>query len=286
MSGRVAVKKPAGKSHIKYYFDDESKPRVDLTIDDLFGGKVAPFTEPFAFLDPRPRFGILYYPFAFKKHLKVTTTDDFTKLADPNTCWYQYTYLTYADTNAVTTWAGPEQDSPTVRSSMDAFGTRSQTRGRQCHHFKYRLDSQGEKRRSGGTARRRLNCQSQTSARALRAQTILPYYSPNLLGWRQAPRGGDAARPVLRRWRRNLRELPARAGDVAKHALLWFRWNEPRVLLLLAYALLAFGALGACEQEWRGLAVGFLRAAIQAGSRAGLPGRTSRLFLRQAHSCP
>ena len=116
-------KKPAGQSHIKYYFDDEPKPRVDATIDDLFGGKVAPFSEPFAFLDPRPRFGILYYPFAFKKHLKVTTTDDFTPLPDPNGCWYQYTYLTYAGSHAVTTWAGPEQDSPTVRSQWTNLGS-------------------------------------------------------------------------------------------------------------------------------------------------------------------
>lgn len=116
-------KKEAGQSHIKYHFDDEAKPRVDATIDDLFSGKIAPFTEPLAFLDPRQRFGILYYPFAFKKRLKVTTTDDFTKLPDPNACWYQYTYLTYPDSNAVTTWAGPEQDSPTVRSQWTNLGT-------------------------------------------------------------------------------------------------------------------------------------------------------------------
>jgi hypothetical protein len=115
-------KKTAGQAHIKYYFDDESKPRVDATIDDLFSGKIAPFTGPFAFLDKLPRFGILYYPFTFKKHLKVTTTDDFTKLPDPHACWYQYTYLTYANTNGVTTWTGPQEDSPTVRSQWTRLG--------------------------------------------------------------------------------------------------------------------------------------------------------------------
>ena len=115
-------KKAAGKAHIKYYFDDEPKPRVDLPIDDLFGGKVAPFTDPFAFLDVRPRFGILYYPFTFKKHLKVTTTDDFMKLPDTNSCWYQYTYLTYAGTNGVSTWAGPHDDSPVVRNQWTHLG--------------------------------------------------------------------------------------------------------------------------------------------------------------------
>jgi Protein of unknown function (DUF2961) len=115
-------KKAAGLAHIKYYFDDESRPRVDMTIDDLFGGKVTPFTEPFAFLDPRPRFGILYYPFVFQKHLKVTTTDDFSKLPDPNGCWYQYTYLDYPETNGVTTWTGPREDSPVVRNQWTHLG--------------------------------------------------------------------------------------------------------------------------------------------------------------------
>jgi hypothetical protein len=115
-------KNPAGQAHIKYYFDNESKPRVDAAIDDLFGGKIAPFTEPFAFRDPRPRFGILYYPFTFKKHLKVTTTDDFSKLFDPGACWYQYTYLTYPNTNGVNTWAGPQEDSSTVRSQWTHLG--------------------------------------------------------------------------------------------------------------------------------------------------------------------
>ncbi|MGH7942882.1 MAG: DUF2961 domain-containing protein [Limisphaerales bacterium] len=115
-------KKAAGFAHIRYYFDNESKPGVDMTIDDLFGGKKAPFTQPFAFLDSRPRFGILYYPFPFKKHLKVTTTGDFGKLPDTNSCWYQYTYLTYPDTNEVVTWAGPGQDSALVRNQWTHLG--------------------------------------------------------------------------------------------------------------------------------------------------------------------
>ncbi|HEV2456032.1 MAG TPA: DUF2961 domain-containing protein, partial [Verrucomicrobiae bacterium] len=115
-------KKQAGLSHIKYYFDNESNPRVDSTIDDLFGGKIPPFNGPFAFLDPRPRFGILYYPFVFNTRLKVTTTDDFSKLPDTNACWYQYTYLTYPDTNSVTTWGGPGQDSSVVKDQWTRLG--------------------------------------------------------------------------------------------------------------------------------------------------------------------
>ena len=115
--------KQAGKAHIKYYFDDEPKPRLDLTIDDLFGGKIAPFTEPFVFLDSIPRFGILYYPFPFKKRLKITTTEDLTRLADPyRAAWYQYTYLTYPDAASLTTWDGPAEDSPLVRSQWTHLG--------------------------------------------------------------------------------------------------------------------------------------------------------------------
>jgi hypothetical protein len=113
----------AGQAHIKYYFDNETAPRVDLPVDELFGGKHTPFTAPFAFLDPAWRFGILYYPFPFKTRLKIATTLDLDQLVNPyNTAWYQYTYLTYPDPTPVTTWAGPQDDSSRVRAQWDSVG--------------------------------------------------------------------------------------------------------------------------------------------------------------------
>lgn len=112
----------AGQAHIRYYFDNETTPRVDLPVDQLFGGHIPPFTAPFAFLDPKWRFGILYYPFAFKKRLKITTTVDLSPGGNSDGSWYQYTYLTYPDAAGVTSWTRPQEDSPTVREQWTHLG--------------------------------------------------------------------------------------------------------------------------------------------------------------------
>ena len=120
MGGRIS----AGQAHIRYYFDNETTPRVDLPVDQLFGGHIPPFTAPFAFLDPKWRFGILYYPFAFKTRLKITTTRDLSgPSGNDDGSWYQYTYLTYPDAAGVTSWAGPKEDSPAVREQWNHPGT-------------------------------------------------------------------------------------------------------------------------------------------------------------------
>ena len=46
---RVFYSPGAGESRIRFYFDDEPKPRIDLTIDEFFGGKHTPFDGPFSF---------------------------------------------------------------------------------------------------------------------------------------------------------------------------------------------------------------------------------------------
>ena len=75
------TKFPSEKVRIRYYFDDEAKPRIDMTFAEFFGkgGKYkAPFTPPLAYFDNRQvgqragAFAILYYPFPFQKRLKIT----------------------------------------------------------------------------------------------------------------------------------------------------------------------------------------------------------------------
>ncbi len=117
--GRIS----AGQAHIRYYFDNETTPRVDLPVDQLFGGHIPPFTAPFAFLDPKWRFGILYYPFTFKTRLKITTTMDLSgPSGNDDGSWYQYTYLTYPNATGVTSWTGPEEDSSAVREQWNHPG--------------------------------------------------------------------------------------------------------------------------------------------------------------------
>jgi hypothetical protein len=62
----------AGESRIHYYFDDEIKPRFDLSVDEFFGGKHAPFNAPLSFMQNDKRFAVQYYPFPFTKRLKIT----------------------------------------------------------------------------------------------------------------------------------------------------------------------------------------------------------------------
>ncbi len=73
---------PSETVRIRYYFDDEVKPRIDMTFADFFvlAQHQAPFTPPLAYFDEvgtpylqgPGAFAIMYYPFTFKKRLKVT----------------------------------------------------------------------------------------------------------------------------------------------------------------------------------------------------------------------
>lgn len=114
----------AGKARIKYYFDSETTPRIDMPIDEFFGGKVSPFDDPFSFIDTEKRFAMQYYPFSFKTRLKVTTTMDFNKLLKPySMSWYQYTYIVFPQDYQVETWKGTGDDSEIIRRQWNNVGT-------------------------------------------------------------------------------------------------------------------------------------------------------------------
>lgn len=93
----------AGKAKIKYYFDDETKPRIDCTIDELFNGKGSPFYLPLSFKDYISRFAVSYYSLTFKKRLKVTVSPASSWEGRVGT-WYQYTYLKYSPNYAIESW--------------------------------------------------------------------------------------------------------------------------------------------------------------------------------------
>jgi hypothetical protein len=70
------TKFPHDEIRIRYYFDDEPKPRIDMTFAEFFGkgGKYAPpFTPPLAYFDPQGSqwsggpgaFAVLYYPLSW-----------------------------------------------------------------------------------------------------------------------------------------------------------------------------------------------------------------------------
>ena len=128
---------PNDKARIRLYFDDEPKPRIDMTFAQFFGkdGKyTAPFTPPLAYFDVQGSqtgswqeeaqsrmYANLYYPFPFQKRLKITASVEGGM--QPFACsWYQYTYLKYPAGTAVKTWTGAQVDSPLVRRLWQNMG--------------------------------------------------------------------------------------------------------------------------------------------------------------------
>ena len=123
---------PNEKARIRFYFDGEARPRIDMTFAELFGkgGKyMAPFTPPLAYFDLKGTqwmkgpgaYAILYYPLPFGKRLKIAASLEGGM--KPFKCsWYQFTYLKYPSGTAVTTWQGTHVDSPQVRWLWENMG--------------------------------------------------------------------------------------------------------------------------------------------------------------------
>jgi hypothetical protein len=123
-----STKFPNNRARIRYYFDDEPKPRIDMTFAEFFGkgGKYkAPLTPPLVYCDTRnpasAAFSIAYYPLPFQKRLKITAYDPAgMKYYDDS--WFQYTYLKYPPGTPVETWKGLAVDSPAVRTQFAQVG--------------------------------------------------------------------------------------------------------------------------------------------------------------------
>jgi hypothetical protein len=120
-------------ARIRYYFDDEPKPRLDAGLDDLFAGRIKPFDLPLTFMDDgtfpipprydinRGRFAVTYYPFPFEKRLKITVVPN----KDWNfrgTTWYQNTHVVYPKGTPITSWTGKNLDSQVVREQWAHVG--------------------------------------------------------------------------------------------------------------------------------------------------------------------
>jgi hypothetical protein len=93
---------------IRYYFDEETVPRIDVPVFEFFNGEHAPVTDPFAFRQ-KSQFGVVYYPFAFEKRLRITLSDTaLVRMVNANietSCnWFQFDYLTYPAETKVKSW--------------------------------------------------------------------------------------------------------------------------------------------------------------------------------------
>jgi hypothetical protein len=103
-------------TRIRCCFDDEAKPRIDMTFAEFFGqgGKYTPpFSPPLAYFDTLGlqwnlgpgRFANMYYPLPFSKRLKITAYNP-GGLKWYEATWFQYTYLKYPPGTPVETWQG------------------------------------------------------------------------------------------------------------------------------------------------------------------------------------
>ncbi len=99
---------PLGWGRIRFYFDDEPEPRLDIDADELFGAQRPPFVPPFVFDRFTSSGGhVSHLPFPFQQRLKITTEN--------RVGFYNAYYHTYAPTRRVDSWTGDEDASRVVR---------------------------------------------------------------------------------------------------------------------------------------------------------------------------
>jgi hypothetical protein len=115
-------------NHIRFYFDDEASPGIDMTIGDYFGGKVVPFNAPFGFMDSIPnefgiRFEDQYYPLRFKKHLVITIVPNETWDAmDASVGACGFTCHLFQPGYQLESWKGITEDNQHVRYQWNNLG--------------------------------------------------------------------------------------------------------------------------------------------------------------------
>ncbi len=127
--------------HIRYYFDNETTPRIDMDVSTFFStnNPLGIFRSPLAY-DGGNRFRLLYHPMFFKKRLKVclsaepgggpTPVDvpwEGSSRKEPrgdrsHYHWYEYTYQLFADDPGLESWT-PEAGKRMMPALMSAWST-------------------------------------------------------------------------------------------------------------------------------------------------------------------
>jgi hypothetical protein len=106
---RVWSANPLGT--IRFYFDGETKPRLEEKMADLLSGNVNPFGDPLAYMAAQG--ANLYFPFPYAKSLKITVEND--KPEWPS-LYYHVGYRTYDKGTKVDTYS--PNDLPAGRISV------------------------------------------------------------------------------------------------------------------------------------------------------------------------
>ncbi len=113
---------PRANANIRYYFDNEKEPGIDMFLGDYFSGKFPPFSPPLCFADSLRLFSILYYPLTYKERLRITLRPNDPSFEQMDTKWYQYTGISYPADFPITSWKGPQTDDQQVRKQWEHYG--------------------------------------------------------------------------------------------------------------------------------------------------------------------
>ncbi len=119
--------------NIRYYFDGEEHPRIDMDVSTFFSAKnpLGIFHDPLA-VDGGKDFRLLYCPMFFKKRLKVTLsrepggpgssqvpwTGRYDKIPKRRNHWYNYTFQTFTVDPGIASWT-PQHDESNLFSYWD-----------------------------------------------------------------------------------------------------------------------------------------------------------------------
>lgn len=126
--------------HLRIFFDDDTTPRIDCPMQDLFLGKVAPFIAPL--VGHKSGGWYCFFPMPFQKHCRIEVTD-------PGGLYYHVQYQLYPDDAKIRTftvqltnddkkaldtivdqWSKFGSDpKPPMRKSLDAAGQGSLAAG-------------------------------------------------------------------------------------------------------------------------------------------------------------
>lgn len=104
---------------LRFYFDDEETPRLDIEADELFAGTRPPFAAPFVY-GPFTSTGghVMQLPIPFAKRLRITT--------ERRAGFYNLAYKLFAADRPVASWTGREDASAVARMWAQP-GTRPRT---------------------------------------------------------------------------------------------------------------------------------------------------------------
>lgn len=107
---RLWVTGLAPAARIKFYFDGETTPRINLPLDTLFAGTHPPFVAPLVGNNRMSSGGFYsYVPLPFQRAIKITVNDAGSLF------YYNIGYHLYAAETEVTTWTSA-QDSTAARA--------------------------------------------------------------------------------------------------------------------------------------------------------------------------